>query len=209
VRWVRPTVYALPMATPGATQTFPDTTLIAGELTLRPLTEADADDIVKACQDAVTLRWLPLPRPYTRANAEWFISTYGPDLRESGAGVVFAIEEAGRLVGVIDLKDAHWVTKVVEVGYWVAPWARGRAVASGATRVLARWAIEENGFERVELLAATGNIASQRAAEKAGLVREGVARNAGYVHDSRVDLVVYSMVPDDLVNSLGESLESA
>lgn len=197
------------MATPGATQTFPDTTLIAGELTLRPLTEADADDIVKACQDAVTLRWLPLPRPYTRANAEWFISTYGPDLRESGAGVVFAIEEAGRLAGVIDLKHAHWVTKVAEVGYWVAPWARGRAVASGATRVLARWAIEENGFERVELLAATGNIASQRAAEKAGLVREGVARNAGYVHDSRVDLVVYSMVPDDLVNSLGESLESA
>ena len=82
-------------------------------------------------------------------------------------------------------------------------------MASGATRVLARWAIEENGFERVELRAATGNIASQRAAEKAGLVREGVARNAGYVHDSRVDLVVYSMVPDDLVNSLSGSVESA
>ena len=99
MRWLQASAYDLPMATPGATQTFPDATLIAGDLTLRPLTGADADDIVKACQDPVTLRWLPLPRPYTQANAEWFISTYGPDLRESGAGVVFAIEEAGRLVG--------------------------------------------------------------------------------------------------------------
>ena len=124
------------------------------------------------------MRWLPLPRPYTRSNAEWFIGTFGPGLRESGAGIVFAIESAGRLAGVIDLKHVSWAAKLAEVGYWVAPWARGRGVASGATRALALWAIGSHGFERVELFAATGNAASQRAAEKAGFVREGVARNA-------------------------------
>ena len=200
-------VYDRPMTTPADTQIFPEATLTTGDLTLRPLTAADADDIAKACQDAVTLRWLPLPRPYTRANAEWFIGAYAPDLRESGNGVVFAIEEAGRLVGAIDLKHVNWATRVAEVGYWVAPWARGRGVASGATRALARWAIDEHGLERVELLAATGNLASQRAAEKAGIVREGIARNAGYVHDGRVDLVVYSMVRDDLPNSSREGFE--
>jgi len=195
------------MTSPG--KTFPETTLATADLTLRPLTEADADDVTKACQDPVTLRWLPLPRPYTRASAEWFIGTYGPNLRESGAGVVFAIEAAGRLVGVIDLKDADWATKVAEVGYWVAPWARGRGVASEATRLLAGWAIDELGFERVEVFAAIGNTASQRAAEKAGFVREGVARNAGLVHGGRVDLVVYSLVPDDLPTSARDSFELA
>jgi ribosomal-protein-serine acetyltransferase len=190
-------------------QTFPETTLTAGHLTLRPPTEDDADDITLACQDAETLRWLPLPQPYTRASAEWFIHTFGPSQRESGAGVVLAIESAGRLVGAIDLKRVDWADKIAEVGYWVAPWARGRGVASEATRSLARWAIHEHGFERVELLAATGNLASQRAAEKAGFVREGIARNAGHLPDRRVDLVVYSMVRADLTTSLRESFEVA
>jgi ribosomal-protein-serine acetyltransferase len=181
--------------------TFHETTLAAGDLTLRPLTESDVDDVTEACQDADTLRWLPIPRPYTRANAEWFIGTFAPALRESGAGIVFAIQSAGRLVGVIDLKHVNWVYRVAEVGYWVAPWARGRGVASRATLALSEWAICDHGFERVELFAATGNIASQRAAEKAGFVREGVARNAGYVHDGRVDMVLFSLVPDDLLRS--------
>jgi ribosomal-protein-serine acetyltransferase len=201
------TAYDLWMTAQDTTPTFPEMTLRAGNLTLRPLTQADADDVVRACQDAETMRWLPLPRPYTRANAEWFIGSFGPGLRESGAGIVFAVESAGRLAGVIDLKHVNWVAKVAEVGYWVAPWARGRGVASGATRALAEWAIGGHGFERVELFAATGNAASQRAAEKAGFVREGVARNAGYVHDGRVDMVVFSLVPDDLRISDVEDLE--
>jgi len=189
------------MTAPGSSPTFPEITLAAGDLTLRPLTEADADDVTEACQDAETLQWLPLPQPYTRASAEWFIGTFGPTQRESGTGIVFAIESDGKLAGVIDLKRANWTAKVAEVGYWVAPWARGGGVASRATRAISQWAIREHGFERIEVLAATGNVASQRAAEKAGFVREGIARNAGYVHDGRVDLVVFSLVPDDLRSS--------
>ncbi|MGI8829666.1 MAG: GNAT family N-acetyltransferase [Candidatus Limnocylindria bacterium] len=48
------------------------------------------------------------------------------------------------------------------------------------------------------LRAATGTLASQRVAEKAGFIREGVARNAGFTNAGRVDLVVYSLVAADL-----------
>ena len=58
--------------------------------------------------------------------------------------------------------------------------------------------LRDQGVERLELRAATGNLASQRVAEKAGFTREGVLRNAGYVNDGRVDMVVYSLVRGDL-----------
>lgn len=56
----------------------------------------------------------------------------------------------------------------VEVGYWVAPWARGRGVATAATRAVTRWAIEELGAKRVTLEAASTNYASQQVALNAG-----------------------------------------
>jgi len=187
------------MTAPDPSPIFPEITLTAGDLILRPLTEADAGDVAEACQDAETMRWLPLPRPYTRADAQWFIGTFGPGQRESGAGVVFAIDCAGRLAGVIDLKRVDWAARVAEVGYWVAPWARGRGVASGATRVIAEWAIRDHGFERIQLCAAERNVASQRVAQKAEFVREGVARNACCIPGGRADMVIFSLVPGDLL----------
>jgi RimJ/RimL family protein N-acetyltransferase len=63
---------------------------------------------------------------------------------------------------------------------------------------MAHYALTEAALERVVLRMATGNIASSRVAEKAGFTREGVARNAGFTHDGRVDYFVYSLIRPDL-----------
>lgn len=180
------------------TQRFPEVVLAGDGFVLRPLAQFDVADVTAACNDATTLEWLPLPRPYEREHAEGFIDVIARDARESGRGVVFAIDVSGRLHGCIDLKATDWRAGTTEVGYWVAPWGRGRRLAGRATRLLAEWALRDHRLERVVLHAATGNLASQRSAESAGFVREGVARNAGLVHGGRVDLVVYSLVRDDL-----------
>lgn len=114
---------------------------------------------------------------------------------------MFAIEVGARLHGCIDLKKTQWAAGTTEIGYWVAPWGRGAGLAGRAASVLARWALLELGLERVEIRAAGGNIASQRAAESAGFTREGLLRNAGHTHAGRVDLVVHSLVRADLFGS--------
>ncbi|RAG85962.1 N-acetyltransferase [Streptacidiphilus pinicola] len=182
---------------------FPETVLRTDSLVLRPFSRADVEDTRIAASDELTQTWLPLPLPYTLDHAVDWCTRASHALRDSGDGVHFAIADpdTDRLLGTIGLRKTDWRALTTEVGYWIAPWARGRGVAVEAAREIGRWALEERALERVELRAATGNLASRRVAERAGYRQEGVLRNAGITHGGRVDLAVYSLTPDDLDHS--------
>jgi RimJ/RimL family protein N-acetyltransferase len=84
-----------------------------------------------------------------------------------------------------------------EIGYWVAPWARGRGVASVATGALAGWAFA-HGFARLELLTRMENIPSQRVALRAGFRYEGVRRGSAIGRDGvRDELSAWARLADD------------
>ena len=72
-----------------------------------------------------------------------------------------------------------------EIGYQVAPWARGRGVATAAARLVRDWAFDQLDLGRLEIAADVDNIASQRVAQATGLTYEGVGR--GYL-ETRVSL---------------------
>jgi RimJ/RimL family protein N-acetyltransferase len=111
----------------------------------------------------------------------------------------FAIADAStaELAGAIDMRISH--LKTGHVGYWVAPQARGRGVASDALVTLSRWAFESLGMGRMELATDPENVASQRVAEKAGFEREGILRALLPERDGgRRDGVMFSLLPGDL-----------
>ncbi|HEU4424080.1 MAG TPA: GNAT family N-acetyltransferase, partial [Pilimelia sp.] len=84
-----------------------------------------------------------------------------------------------------------------EIGYWVAPWARRRGVATAAATALANWAFAR-GHARLELLTEPENVASQRVALAAGFRRESLRRGAGVRRDgSRYDLVAWVRLASD------------
>lgn len=177
---------------------FPDVVLRTRRLVLRALLDEDVDAIVAAVSDPLTQRWLPLPDPYSREDAMSWVREQAPAVRTGGRGLTRAIDWDGALAGVIDLKRTDWRRRETEIGYWAAPTFRGQGVMSEATVALSRWVLTEAAFERVVLRIATGNQASTRVAEKAGFTYEGTARNAGIVHAGRLDLAIYSLIPDDL-----------
>jgi RimJ/RimL family protein N-acetyltransferase len=183
-------------------QRFPDRVLESDRLLLRPFSEADIADVREACGDELVRTWLPVPVPYTLESARDWCTRVTPTIHASGDGIQFAAvpRAGGRLAACVGLKKTDWPARVSEIGYWVAPWARGRGYATESVRTIGRWLLRDLGFERMELRAAPGNHASLRVAERAGLVREGVLRNAGSVHSGRVDLVLYSLVPSDLTD---------
>jgi RimJ/RimL family protein N-acetyltransferase len=161
------------------------------EIVLRPLEEGDAPALASAIGDDPDLdRWTRIPFPYSEDHAREFIATTDE--------VAFGIRDraSGELLGGIGLRVYDMA--VVEVGYWVKPEARGRGVATRALVLAARHAFDELGAGRVHLTTEPDNVASQRVAEKAGFIGEGVLRSLLDFKGRRRDAVMYSLLREDL-----------
>lgn len=166
---------------------------------LRAFHTDDLDELVAGCNDPVTLEFLPgLPSPYTRAAAEWWITMGSPAaFAAGGAAYAVADPQTDQLLGGIGLDRLVPIRRQAEVGYWVAPWARQRGVATAAVRALSGHAFAA-GTERLELMTTWTNVASQRVALAAGFRREGERRSAHVTRDGgRDDLVAFSRIFDD------------
>lgn len=131
---------------------YPDPPLRAPAFVLRPWAETDAEDVVLACTDPDTQRFIAaMPRPYTLRHAQQFIAGADESLRSGRAiGLAVSSQEDGRAIGSITLHCQsawHWY-----VGYWLTPASRRKGITSAALRLLSAWAFEQHpDLERISL----------------------------------------------------------
>lgn len=165
---------------------------------LRRWRDEDAPAIIAACQDEEIVRWLPvIPQPYGEAEARDYLEQCKLNW-ELGETYNFAVvDERGELLGSIAMSVRRF--GIGHIGYWTAPAARRRGIASTALETLCRWAVDELGLKRLELMTDPDNVASQGVAEKVGFQREAVLRsNLEYRDGSRRNSVLFSLLPDEL-----------
>jgi len=101
-----------------------------GDLTLRPPVPDDAEAVTAACQDAEIQRWTLVPSPYRREHAEEWLASAPGRVQAGEAVSLLAFQGDGRLAGSFSLMELDLASGSAEIGYWVAPWARGRGVAT-------------------------------------------------------------------------------
>ena len=128
--------------------------------------------------DPAVARWNPAPLVVDLASArDW--CARGADW-STGSHATFSVVDRGdgRLLGNVSLfaVDAEHLT--ANVGYRVAPAARGLGVATAALRAVADWALGPRALARVSLQHALPNVASCRVATNAGFELEGTMRSA-------------------------------
>jgi ribosomal-protein-serine acetyltransferase len=164
---------------------------------IRSYEAADAEALWQAARESVdeVFPWLPWCHPaYSLAEAaEWAASK--ARLAVEGREFAFVIVgEDGRFLGGCGVNQINPIHKLGNLGYWVRTSAMGRGVASEAARQIAEFAFRNTDLVRLEIVCAVENRRSQRVAERAGAVREGVLRNRLQLHGKAVDAVMYSLI---------------
>ena len=153
-------------------------TLRTARLELTLPREDDVDPIYEACQDADIQRYTPMPIPYERKHAAAFVERIPRDW-ETGQHLTWVIREDDHLVGTIGFYRVDG-RGAAEIGYWMAPWARGGGRLREASEAVIDWGFSPDGLglERIEWRAVVGNVGSARLARTLGFRYEGLLRKA-------------------------------
>jgi len=176
--------------------------LINNSLLLRPLKLTDSKAVYEAVNESIKdiSPWMPWCHGgYTLDDSKEWID-HSIEAWSNGAEYDFTIVDKNdsKLLGGCGLNNIDNNNCVANLGYWVRSSRTGRGIASSVVELLARFAFEELKLNRIEIIPAIDNKASQRVATKAGAIKEGILRKRIVVGDKIHDGVMFSLVPGDL-----------
>ncbi len=168
-----------------------------GNVTLRAFRPEDAGMAVDLSRDPYVSATGTLPVNATADQAQKWLRRQQTRHTE-GAGFSFAVVDntEGHCTGFTGL----WVRELpagrAQIGYGIAPFFRGRGLASDALRAVTSFAWTLPELHRTELYIEPWNTASIKTAERARYLREGLLRSHQEIAGQRRDMLLYSTVRD-------------
>jgi len=163
-------------------------TLRTPRLVLRPPALDDVDAMAAACQDPAIQRYVPVPVPYSRDDALSFVAAFCPAGWASGERLTWAALEGDAVAGTVALGQV--ADGAAEIGYWLAPHARGRGIMREAAAAVVDQAFDASaglGLVRLGWRAYGGNTGSAGVARALGFRFEGVLRLGAMGREGRED----------------------
>jgi RimJ/RimL family protein N-acetyltransferase len=142
-------------------------------------------------------RFSRVPEPVPDGFERTWLDSYETGRRDGTREAFVVVGPADEFLGLALAPTIVTPARTVELGYLIAPQARGRGVATTALGLLTDWAFSALGALRIELLISVDNLASKRVAERCGYVLEGVLRSMHFKQDLREDTEIWSRLPSD------------
>ena len=167
------------------------------ELRLELMTEAHLADFEQLLDDPEVLKYTRLPDPPVPGYASEWYARYQAARKDGTRQAFVALDPDGTFLGVALAPHIDVEAREMELGYLVAPAARGRGVGTEMLRQLTTWAFTESLAMRVTLIIDVTNVASQLVAARAGYTFEGVLRSTYFKQGARSDVQLWSRLPSD------------
>ena len=168
-------------------------------LILRRFVIEDAEDMYNNwASDPEVVKYLTWPAhseiEVTKALLTEWIPKY-----ENDDYYMWAVEykENGELIGNISVVRFNEASESADVGYCMNRGLWGKGIMPEALKAVIDFLFDEVGLNRVAACHDTNNPGSGRVMAKAGMIREGVLRQAGKNNNGICDEVWYSIIKSD------------
>ena len=174
-------------------------TLPCGPGVLRPFVASDLPLVRAASSDPYIPTITSVPALYSDSEGRAFIARQ-KERALGGHGYPFVVADAAdpsHGLGAVGL----WLREIdsgrASIGYWLAPSARGRKVASRAVKGVVAFAFETLAIPRLHLFIEPWNAASSATAEAAGFSREALLRGWERFEDGQHDVYSYVLLREE------------
>jgi RimJ/RimL family protein N-acetyltransferase len=183
-----------PVVSPGSFGHLPQPHLeIDARSFLRPWTLDDTSVVVEAYNDPEIQRWMPYS--FDATEAEEVVGRWSDTWRnETGACWAIANKADNAAFGRFAFQTIDLIGGSAEIAYWLLAHARGEGYAPLATSSISRWAFDQLGLHRLELIHSVKNIASCRVAAKAAFELEGTLKSECLYEDGWHDTHLHALV---------------
>lgn len=171
-----------------------------------PRPAADAQEMFTLIDDnrADLAQWLRfVPRLKVVADEQRILTTmlqtYG-----NGGALDTIIRLDGRAVGMISYNHFRASTHSADIGYWLAPTARGQNIMHRAVAAMLTIGFQECDLHKVELIALKENETSNQVALHAGFHLDGTLRAAQYIRGKYRDANLYTLLQSEWARKQAE-----
>ncbi|MGD9157711.1 MAG: GNAT family protein [Desulfobacteraceae bacterium] len=169
------------------------------KIKLRRVRPSDAETIYEAVTESIAelSPWMPwCTKDYSIKESKTWCEAR-EDAWNKGKEYDFVILDKSSeiLLGICGLNNINAEVKFANLGYWVRTGRTCQGTATAAVPMLSKFGFNTLNLNRIEIVVAEGNLPSQRVAEKAGALREGLLRHRLVVHGRILDAFMFSLVP--------------
>jgi len=171
--------------------------IVSNQIRLKEIGMDDVDKIfhIIDSEREYLAEWLPFVNETRKlADTMTFVKNY---VEAESKEPTFAIHFKNQLVGLIGMKDTDLDNQKTEIGYWLSEKYQHFGIVTKSAETLIDYAFYKLNLNRIQLKAATGNLKSQRVAERLGFIREGIERDGELHERGFVDLVVFGLLKND------------
>jgi RimJ/RimL family protein N-acetyltransferase len=172
-----------------------DLALKTEHLTIRKLNEKDWPLFSHLYTDSQVMKHIGEPQEEITVK-QIFDQRLLPWEKTDNNGLSLVIENniSALPIGLIGLKSQNSETAIAELGIMLDLGHSGKGYGSEALKSVINYAFNQLDFHKLTATCSINNLASQKALEKNGFIKEGVLRHNSLIDDNYIDDCTYGLL---------------